>query len=64
MFDEQPLSYRLARALLWFGAPIEQRQLAIDAMEKLGNDATDDELPEELQEMLRWASRIAPRMGD
>jgi hypothetical protein len=62
-FDERPLSYRLARALLWFDAPAEQRRVAIDALEELGDDAADSDLPAELRQLLRWASRVAPQMG-
>jgi hypothetical protein len=63
-FDTRPLSFRLARALMWFDASLEQRKVAIQVLEEVGEDATDDELPTEFQEMLAWASRVASQMPD
>ena len=63
-FDDRPLSFRLARALLWFDSSIEQRKVAIQVLEEVGEDASDEDLPMEFQELLAWASRVAPQMAD
>lgn len=61
-FTDRPLSHRLGRALYWFDADLKLRKLAIDAMEKLGDDAKEEDLPQELQDLLANAAKVAPKM--
>lgn len=63
-FDDRPLSYRLARALLWLDSSMEERRAVIQVLEEVGENASDEDLPMEYQELLRRASRMAPRMTD
>lgn len=58
-FDNANLSQQLGYALHWTNADIELRQQAIDALKQLGPNGKTEDLPKELQNLLKKASQIA-----
>lgn len=61
-FEDRPLSYRLGRALFWFDGDATLRHLAAQVSEEHGDDPTEADLPNELRELLAWASKVAPQL--